>query len=93
MGEKIVLVRAWLRYIAACLNWVSSVLALETFPKKSDYFGPNLGPDRKPADSGGAVAPNREDVAGGGAVRDGELHKQPVSHGAQPFRDETSAKA
>lgn len=46
MREKIALIRGYLRYLAAVCNWVASVIALETFPKKSDYvIAPDPGTD------------------------------------------------
>lgn len=50
MREKIALIRGYLRYLAAICNWVASVIALETFPKKSDYLPePDPGANNSPS--------------------------------------------
>lgn len=53
MREKIILIRQYLFYFSACLKWFASVLALETFPKKSDYLGNVTGSTSEIKTNGG----------------------------------------
>lgn len=71
MREKITLIRGYLRYLAAICNWVASVIALETFPKKSDYIVEPVGHQPgKPVDAEVTV---RGDQSSNGQAVDGSV--------------------
>ena len=59
-------IHAWLRYIAAILNWVADVVVLKSFPKKTDYFGARPINNQE-ADSGRPVTADSGNVGGSSA--------------------------
>lgn len=71
MREKIAIIRGYLRYLAAILNWISSVIALETFPKKSDFF--IVEPGHKPGEPSHAEATVGRDNGTDSQVLDGSV--------------------
>lgn len=71
MREKITLIRGYLRYLAAICNWIASVIALETFPKKSDFIVEPVG--HKPGEPAPAETTVRGDKPTDGKVLDGGI--------------------
>jgi hypothetical protein len=67
MREKIIFIRSGLKYISAIMQWLANILALETFPKREDYFA--SGPiDPGQTSSGGVEPADGKDVDRGKPV-------------------------